>query len=67
MNENLLRERVYHAAVHWFFNSTMWYNPNLRKELEEDIKTLIFFCRLMEVEGTSMNILVALMTALYQA
>eukprot|EP01113_Clastostelium_recurvatum_P021993 TRINITY_DN2614_c0_g1_i1.p1 TRINITY_DN2614_c0_g1~~TRINITY_DN2614_c0_g1_i1.p1 ORF type:complete len:2071 (-),score=563.44 TRINITY_DN2614_c0_g1_i1:69-6281(-) len=49
MSENLLRERVYLAALSWFYHEPAWYSPD-RVVLEEDMRTLVEFCRALLAE-----------------
>jgi phosphatidylinositol 4-kinase len=50
MLENLLRERVYLAALYWFCHEQTWYDPGDRANLVDDVQLLIDFCKAMVAE-----------------
>eukprot|EP01105_Mastigella_eilhardi_P017661 TRINITY_DN4067_c0_g1_i1.p1 TRINITY_DN4067_c0_g1~~TRINITY_DN4067_c0_g1_i1.p1 ORF type:complete len:1163 (-),score=352.24 TRINITY_DN4067_c0_g1_i1:383-3871(-) len=49
-SELFFREQIFRCTFAWFYHCPVWYQPATRKELEEDTKAVIEFCRMVHTD-----------------
>jgi hypothetical protein len=49
-DKQLLRDRIYAAALAWFHTQPSWYDPSTPQQLREDVQLIIDFCTCLQNE-----------------
>lgn len=49
-DQQLLRDRIYQAALHWFHAQPCWYDPGTPRQLRDDVQIVLDFCAALQRE-----------------